>query len=164
MILLAPPAALTIIVIQTIGGGFAWRNVILALIFYVVVAHGVTVGFHRLFTHHGFDAKRPLKITLAVLGSMSFQGSLIGWVADHRRHHRFSDRDGDPHTPVEPTATWLGRLRGLGHADVGWFFRNLSTDRQKYAPDLLADRDLVVIDRLFVPLSVVTLVVPFATE
>lgn len=162
VILLAPLAALGIVLVQSLGGDFAWRNVIIAAIFYVVVAHGVTVGFHRLFTHRSFEANRPLKIALAVLGSMSFQGSLIGWVADHRRHHRFSDREGDPHSPVQPKARTLGRLRGISHAHVGWFFAHASTDREKYASDLLADRDLVVIDRLFVPLCVATLVLPFA--
>ncbi len=161
-IVCAPFAALGIVIAQTLAGAFAWRNVILAVIFYVVVAHGVTVGYHRLFTHGGFEANRPLKIALAILGSMSFQGSVIGWVADHRRHHRFSDREGDPHSPVRPKGQPFARLRGVAHAHIGWFFEHASTNREKFAPDLLADRDLVVIDRLFVPLSAATMVLPFA--
>ena len=161
LILVAPFAALGIVITQTLDGGFAWRNVILAVIFYVVIAHGVTVGFHRYFTHHGFVANRPLKIALAVAGSMSLQGSMIGWVADHRRHHRFSDREGDPHSPVRPETQGFGRLRGMGHAHAGWFFEQAGTDRAKFAADLLADRDLVIIDKLFVPLSVATFVLPF---
>lgn len=160
-ILLAPLAALGIVITQTIDGGFAWRNVILAVIFYVVIAHGVTIGFHRYLTHSGFEAKRPLKIALAVLGSMSMQGSVIGWVADHRRHHRFSDRERDPHSPVRPETQPFARLRGMTHAHVGWFFEHARTEREKYAADLLADRDIVIIDKLFVPISVATFVLPF---
>jgi len=160
-IIFSPVAALGIIIAQTINGDFALRNVFIAVGFYVVVAHGLSVGFHRLFTHRAFQASRPLKVALAVLGSMSFQGSVIGWVADHRRHHQFADRPGDPHSPVRPSSQRFGRLRGAIHAHLGWFYEQGSTDRQKYAADMLADRDLVIIDRLFVPLCVVTLVVPF---
>jgi stearoyl-CoA desaturase (delta-9 desaturase) len=157
----APFAALGIVIAQTLNGDFALRNVLIAVFFYVLVAHGLSVGFHRLFTHRSFRANRPLKIALAVLGSMSFQGSVIGWVADHRRHHVFSDHEGDPHSPVRPAAQRFGRLRGAMHAHMGWFYEQESTNRQKYAPDLIADRDLVIIDRLFIPLCVVTLVIPF---
>jgi stearoyl-CoA desaturase (delta-9 desaturase) len=160
-IILAPFAALGIIIAQTVNGDFALRNVFIAVGFYIVVAHGLSVGFHRLFTHRAFQASRPLKIALAVLGSMSFQGSVIGWVADHRRHHQFADRPGDPHSPVRPSSQRFGKLRGAIHAHFGWFYEQGSTDRQRYAADLLADRDLVLIDRLFVPLCVVTMVVPF---
>ena len=161
-ILLTPIAALVVILSGVIVDGFSWLNMALAIAFYVIIAHGVTVGFHRLFTHKSFEAKRPLKISLAVLGSMSLQGSMIGWVADHRRHHRFVEQDGDPHSPARPPTERFGRLRGLYHAHMGWFFRGGVTPREKFAPDLLADRDLVLIDRLFVPLSVLTFVLPFA--
>ena len=93
---------------------------------------------------------------------MSVQGSLIGWVADHRRHHRFSDRPGDPHSPFwsrdEPTQG----VRGFWHAHLGWCFTNNATSRERYAADLIADRDLRIIDRLFLPLTVLTLLLPFA--
>ena len=134
----------------------------LAAVFYVGTVLGVTVGFHRLFTHHAFEARRPLKIALAVAGSLSLEGSIIGWVAEHRRHHMFSDQPGDPHSPVRPETQRLGKLRGLYHAHVGWFFKHESTSRERFAPDLLADRDIVMVDRLFVPLCVVTFAVPFA--
>jgi stearoyl-CoA desaturase (delta-9 desaturase) len=161
-ILLAPLAALGIVIVQTLDGGFALVNVILAVAFYVVVAHGLSIGFHRLFTHRSFQASRPLKIALAIIGSMSLQGSLIGWVADHRRHHMFSDHEGDPHSPVRPSSQRWGRLRGAFHAHLGWFYDQETPDREKYAPDLLADRDLVLVDRLFVPISVLTFVLPGA--
>lgn len=161
VILLSPIAALGVILSGILDDGLAWQNIVIATIFYVIVAHGVTIGFHRLFTHKSFEARRPLKIALALLGSMSLQGSLIGWVADHRRHHMFTERDGDPHSPSRPPAQPLGRVRGFVHAHVGWLFERASTARQKFAPDLLADRDIVIIDRLFVPCSIITFALPF---
>ena len=137
-----PPVLLLFVIFRGTGGPVGWRELAVAALFVVVIGHAVTIGFHRLFTHRSFVAKRPLKISLAVLGTMSFQGSLIGWVADHRRHHRFSERSGDPHSPWceddEPTGGW----RGFWHAHIGWCFSNRPTSRTEYAPDLLADPDL----------------------
>ncbi|HSO96499.1 MAG TPA: acyl-CoA desaturase [Acidimicrobiia bacterium] len=161
VVILAPVVALGVILSQVLRDGLAWYNIAIAAAFYFVIGHGVTIGFHRLFTHKSFEARRPLKIALALIGSLSFQGSLIGWVADHRRHHMFTERDGDPHTPTRPPDQSLGRLRGLIHAHVGWLFEHADQARQKYVPDLLADRDLVLIDRLFVPLCIATFVLPF---
>jgi stearoyl-CoA desaturase (Delta-9 desaturase) len=161
VIILGPVVALGVILSQILSDGLAWYNLVIAAGFYFVVAHGVTVGFHRLFTHRSFEARRPLKIALALIGSLSFQGSLIGWVADHRRHHMYTERDGDPHTPARPPGQPFGRLRGLFHAHMGWFFEHASTSRERFAPDLLADRDIVLIDKLFVPCCVVTLALPF---
>jgi len=160
-VLLTPLAALVLILCGVVAYAFSWPNMVLAAVLYVVFAHGVTVGFHRLFTHHSFEAKRPLKIALAVLGSMTLEGSLISWVADHRRHHRFVETDEDPHSPARPEGQRFGKLRGLYHAHMGWFFVQSPSPREKFAPDLLADRDLVIVDRLFVPLSILTFVGPF---
>ena len=79
------------------GWGLSWLDAGLALFFYFLTLTGITVGYHRLFTHRAFRARRGLRVTLAVLGSMAFQGPIITWVADHRRHHAFSDKEGDPH-------------------------------------------------------------------
>ena len=163
VIVVGPFAALAYVFVRTFGGGMlSVQDVALAVAFYVVTVLGITVGFHRLFTHRSFEARRPVKISLAIAGSMSFQGSIIGWVAAHRRHHMFSDQSGDPHSPVRPESQRFGRLRGLAHAHLGWFFQQETTSRERFAPDLLADRDIVIIDRLFVPLCVVTLALPFA--
>jgi stearoyl-CoA desaturase (delta-9 desaturase) len=157
-----PPVALAAVVVGLVNGHpVPWFALALAAVFLSVIGHGVTIGFHRLFTHHSFEAVRPLKVTLAVLGSMSFQGSIIGWVADHRRHHRYSDQVGDPHSPNWVGAEPVGGFRGLWHAHLGWTFRGESTSRQKYASDLLADPDIVLVDKLFVPLCVATLAIPF---
>jgi stearoyl-CoA desaturase (delta-9 desaturase) len=161
IVALAPLVAVGAVVTGN-GEPIQWWNIVLAVAFALVVGHAVTIGFHRLFTHRSFVAKRPLKIALAVLGTMAFQGSLIGWVADHRRHHRYSERDGDPHSPWTQGAERDSGWRGLLHAHIGWTFTNSPTSRRAFAPDLLADRDLVLIDRLFIPCCVATLAVPFA--
>ena len=148
--------------LRAIGQPVPWFELGLMLVFLFVIGHGVTIGFHRLFTHRSFEARRPLKITLAVLGSMAFQGSLIGWVADHRRHHRYADQPGDPHSPEWVGDTPVRGAAGLWHAHLGWTFRGETTSREAYVPDLLADRDLVLVDRLFVPCCIATLGLPFA--
>ena len=161
VIAFGPPLAAVWVTVRAIGEPIPWLNLILLTAFYFVIAHGVTIGFHRLFTHRSFEARRPLKIVLALLGSMSFQGSLIGWVADHRRHHRYADRTGDPHSPVVKAGERLAGWRGMAHAHFTWVFDNAHTPRDEFAPDLLADRDLVFIDRMFVPLCIATLALPF---
>ena len=142
------------------GWGLGWTDVVLALVFYVVSGLGITVGFHRYFTHGSFKANRPLRIALAIAGSLAMQGPVIDWVADHRRHHAFSDKEGDPHSP------WLfgtgprALARGFFHSHMGWLFGRDQTNEQRFTPDLLADRDIVRVDRLFVVWSVATLLVP----
>ena len=134
------------------------RDIVLALILYAVTGHGVTVGFHRMFTHRGFTATRALKITLAVAGSMAIQGSLVSWVANHRRHHVNSDKPGDPHSPH----TSSSGFRGFVHAHVGWLFGADTASAERYAADLLKDRDVVVVSKLFPLFAVVSLALPFA--
>jgi stearoyl-CoA desaturase (delta-9 desaturase) len=160
-VILAPLMALTYAVFRWWGHGIGLRDVVLAGICYVVVGHGVTIGFHRLMTHRSFVATRPLKIGLGVLGSMAFQGGPLGWVADHRRHHAMSDRPGDPHSPHGYGSGVGGQLRGLWHAHVGWLFRHTPTSWHRYASDILKDRDLVVINRLFPLWCAVSLAIPF---
>jgi stearoyl-CoA desaturase (delta-9 desaturase) len=161
LVAVGPIVTAGFVAVRMLGRPVPWLDLLLASIFYLVILHGVTVGFHRLFTHKSFDAARPLKVSLALLGSMSFQGSLIGWVADHRRHHRYADRPGDPHSPLWRGAEPLTGWRGLWHAHGGWFYQSQPTPRAMYAADLIADPDLVLIDKLFVPCCVVTLALPF---
>jgi len=144
------------------GEGIPWFALGLTAVFIVLLGHGVTIGYHRLFAHRSFEAVRPLKISLAMLGTLAFQGSIIGWVADHRRHHRYADRPGDPHSPLWKDDAPLFGVGGLWHAHLGWCFTVESTSREHYAKDLLADRDLVWIDRLFIPLAILTFAIPFA--
>ena len=105
------------------GWGLSWVDVGIAVVFYFVSGFGVTVGFHRYFTHGSFKAVRWLRIGLATAGSLAIEGAPIIWVADHRRHHAYADREGDPHSPWRYGATARGVAKGLGFAHVGWLFR-----------------------------------------
>jgi stearoyl-CoA desaturase (delta-9 desaturase) len=131
------------------GWGIGWTDVVLATVFYVISGTGITVGFHRYFTHGSFKANRALKIYLASAGSLAIEGPVIRWVADHRRHHAFSDREGDPHSPWRFGETLSGLVKGFWFAHVGWLFDMDHTNQEKFAPDLLADKDLVTIDQKF---------------
>lgn len=136
-------------------------DLVMAAIFYVIPVLGMTVGFHRLFTHRSFKANRPLRIALAVAGSACIEGQVTTWVATHRRHHRYSDVEGDPHSPHRFGTGTSSILRGLVFAHVGWLFVTDSTSAERYAPDLLADRDIRRVDRLFPVIAAVSLLLPF---
>jgi stearoyl-CoA desaturase (Delta-9 desaturase) len=144
------------------GWGLTWVDVAIALVIYVASGLGVTVGYHRYFTHGSFKAVRPLRIALALAGSLAMQGPVITWVADHRRHHAFSDKEGDPHSPWLFGTSPVALARGFWHSHMGWLFDRDKTNAERFTPDLLADRDIVRIDRLFVLWSVLTLLVPAA--
>ncbi len=146
--------------IAWVWGGLGWVDLALATVFYVVSGLGVTVGYHRYFTHGSFKAVRPLRIVLALAGSLAMQGSVIDWVADHRRHHAFSDKEGDPHSPWLFGTSPLALARGFWHAHTGWLFNRDQTNEERFTPDLLADRDIARIDGLFWLWSVATLLVP----
>ena len=81
------------------AGGWAGTTSSSRVVMYAIAGHGITIGYHRLFTHKSFKANRPLKIALAFAGGMAIEGPVVRWVADHRRHHAFSDKEGDPHSP-----------------------------------------------------------------
>ena len=130
---------------------------------YVVTALGITLGYHRMFTHRAFESSRAFRAIIAVLGSMAVEGSVITWVADHRKHHAFTDQEGDPHSPHLAGPGWLGAIRGLYHAHVGWLFETVGTaERERFAPDLLKDRVLRVVDKLFLVWAVLGFAIPFA--
>jgi stearoyl-CoA desaturase (delta-9 desaturase) len=142
------------------GGWLGWRDVIIALAMYELTGHVITVGFHRYFTHKSFKPNRPLKIALAVAGSMAIQGPVVRWVADHRKHHKFSDRDGDPHSPWRYGETVPALIKGLFYAHMGWLFDTEQTPQRQYAPDLLKDKDIVRVSRAFPALVAVSLLLP----
>ncbi|MFN8076775.1 MAG: acyl-CoA desaturase [Kineosporiaceae bacterium] len=142
------------------GGWLGWSDVAIALVMYVVSGLGITVGFHRYFTHGSFKANRPLRIALAVAGSLAIEGPVIRWVADHRRHHAFSDREGDPHSPWRYGETVPALVKGLWFAHTGWLFDVELTNQRKYTPDLLRDRDIALVSKLFMPLVAVSLLLP----
>ncbi|GAA4433205.1 acyl-CoA desaturase [Actinokineospora soli] len=162
LFLLIPLAALAAAVPFAWGWGLGWTDIALGFAFFVISGMGVTVGYHRLFTHGSFRAKRGLKIALAVAGGLSAQGSVVDWVADHRRHHAFSDREGDPHSPWLFGTGPIAVMRGFWHAHMGWLFDRDRTNAERFAPDLLEDEDLQRVDRLFPVLTVVTMLLPAA--
>jgi stearoyl-CoA desaturase (delta-9 desaturase) len=163
MVFGVPPAALVVAGWLAWGGALRWQDLVVLGITYSLTGLGVTVGFHRLFTHRSFKTTRPLRVLLAVLGSMAVEGPLLEWVATHRKHHRFSDQPGDPHSPhLDHAPGWRGALHGLGHAHVGWMFRGEDmANPGRYAKDLLADRDLCVISRTFPLWVALGLALPF---
>ncbi|RJQ71708.1 acyl-CoA desaturase [Pseudonocardiaceae bacterium YIM PH 21723] len=158
--LMVPLLALIAAVPFAWGWGLGWVDVALAVFFYYFTGLGITIGFHRYFTHGGFKAKRWLRIFLACQGSMAVQGPVITWVADHRRHHAFSDREGDPHSPWLHGSSPLGIAKGAWHAHMGWMFDREQTNAERFAPDLLADKDIALVNRLFLPLTLLTLIAP----
>ncbi|WP_205323766.1 acyl-CoA desaturase [Glycomyces sp. YM15] len=162
LFLLVPMAALAAAVpLAWTTGLLSWTDIGIAVGFYLLTLHGVTVGFHRLFTHGSFRPNRPVKIALAILGSMAVQGPLITWVADHRRHHAFSDKEGDPHSPWLFGTSSLALTRGFWHAHMGWMFQPRNTsNEERFAPDLRRDRDLVMVDNLFWVWTVATFFLP----
>jgi stearoyl-CoA desaturase (Delta-9 desaturase) len=155
-----PMLALVAAIPAAWGWGLGWVDVALVLAFYVLTGLGVTVGYHRYFTHGSFKANRPLRIVLALAGSMAMQGPVITWVADHRRHHAFSDKEGDPHSPWLFGTGPLAVARGFYHSHTGWLFERSKTNEQRFTPDLLSDRDIVRINNSFILLSSATLLVP----
>jgi stearoyl-CoA desaturase (Delta-9 desaturase) len=120
------------------GWGLSWSDLVIAVTLYLVTGFGITVGYHRHFTHGAFKAKPGLRVALAIAGGMSLQGPVVRWVADHRRHHKYADRDGDPHSPWRFGDDWQGLAKGLGYAHVGWLFSKERSSRRRFAPDLLA--------------------------
>jgi stearoyl-CoA desaturase (delta-9 desaturase) len=143
------------------GRGVSGVDLIVFLAFYMVTGLGVTVGYHRLLTHRSFRASRSVRVFFAVAGSLAIEGSVISWVAAHRRHHAFADVKGDPHSPHLAEEEGLaGVLKGLWHAHVGWLFDEEKTSVERWAPDLLKDPVMRRIDRLFPHLAVITLVLP----
>lgn len=119
---LIPPAGLITAILLLWGVAFNWIYLALLGSMYVLTALGITVGYHRLFTHRSFKAPRPVAAVLAALGSMAVEGPMLQWVATHRRHHQHSDDHGDPHSPHNHGDGLLGTLRGLWHAHMGWLF------------------------------------------
>src|SRR5581483_3948789 len=161
LLILGPVAAVAVSVPLLWGHAVHLRDLIMAVVLYAITGHGVTVGFHRLFAHRGFTPTRPLKIVLAIAGSMAIEGSVISWVANHRRHHVYSDKAGDPHSPHATAKGVLGPLRGFAHAHVGWLFANDPSSPERYAADLVRDRDLSVVSKLFPLFAVASLGIPF---
>jgi stearoyl-CoA desaturase (Delta-9 desaturase) len=163
LVTLVPFLALGLVAWQLWDRALHWHDLTVFAIVYLFTGLGVTVGFHRHLTHRSFATSRQVRAVLAALGSAAIEGPVISWVADHRKHHAFSDREGDPHSPhVGHGSGWRGHLRGLAHAHVGWLFIHTHrAARMRYAPDLVRDPVVSFIDRTFVLWAVIGLAAPF---
>jgi stearoyl-CoA desaturase (Delta-9 desaturase) len=143
------------------GSGLGALEVTLFLTMYIVAGLGITVGYHRLFTHQSFQTKQWVRNAFAIAGSMAIQGPVIRWVADHRRHHAFSDQPGDPHSPhLDEGPGVRGVLKGLWHAHMGWLFSDEQTSARRWAPDMVKEPSMRKIDRLFFVWVAISLALP----
>lgn len=144
------------------GVALGWLDVALFAVMYVVCGLGITVGYHRLFSHRAFQTTPAVRAALAIAGAMSTQGPVTQWVTDHRKHHAMSDREGDPHSPHGHGDGVMGVVRGLYHAHMGWLFRTKGMERGRvYGRDLYDDPLIRRIDRLYPLWLVVSFGVPF---
>jgi stearoyl-CoA desaturase (delta-9 desaturase) len=160
-ITIVPLAGVVTAMVQLWGWGITGTDLGILVGLYVATGLGITVGFHRMFTHKSFDAPTPVRVFWAVAGSLAVQGAVIDWVATHRRHHAYSDEQGDPHSPHLDAADGVrGVIRGLFHAHLGWMFKGDATLAETWAPDLLQEPAIVKVDRAFPKLLVATFVLP----
>ncbi len=162
-ITVVPFALLAVAAQQTWNEQLHWRDVAIFALMYIPTALGITVGFHRLLTHRAFKTSPAVRGALAIAGTMAVEGPVINWVADHRKHHIYTDRVGDPHSPhVDHGVGLRGALKGLTHAHVGWLFdHSQRAARERFTPDLIADPVITFVDRTFILWSLVGLAIPF---
>ena len=143
------------------GHGVSATDLGIMAALYTLTCLGIGVGYHRLLTHRAFETHRWLRYTWAILGSLALEGSVLPWVAHHRKHHVFSDAEGDPHTPHGHGSGLRGTLKGLAHAHLGWvLFGARQQDRDRYLGDLRNDRGMTVISDLFPLFAVLTFLIP----
>jgi stearoyl-CoA desaturase (delta-9 desaturase) len=153
-------AAVVLLWNQAVG----WLDLALLVGFYALTCLGVTVGYHRMLTHRAFETSPRMRTVLAAIGSMAVEGPVITWVADHRKHHAFTDEDGDPHSPhTGHGGGALGAVKGLFHAHMGWMFKGETrAEADRYARDLVRDPGINWVNRTFLLWTLLSLALPFA--
>lgn len=156
--ILIPPVALLVAMYLSWNRGFGVVDLCLLVGMYLLTGFGITIGFHRYFSHKSFDAPRPVVFILGLCGSMAMQGPIFWWVATHRCHHQHSDHDLDPHSPYAPGGH--GWLRGFWHAHMGWLFKPSTEPVERYVPDLKKDPMLRWLDTHFLGLTFLGLAIP----
>jgi stearoyl-CoA desaturase (delta-9 desaturase) len=144
---------------------YAWQqatllNLSLLATMSFATSAGVEIGYHRLFAHRTFKTGRFLSTLLAALAAAAGQGSPIYWASTHRRHHKFADGPGDPHSPRLAGTGRLSALRGFVHAHVGWLFGHGITNTGVFGRDLLGDPQLLAVNRLYPMLVLAGLLLP----
>jgi stearoyl-CoA desaturase (Delta-9 desaturase) len=163
LLTVVPFLLLGVVAWQLWGGWLHWSDFVVFGLIYIPTGLGITVGFHRLFTHRSFKTGPAVRAVIGALGSAAIEGPVISWVADHRKHHAFSDKEGDPHSPHvgHGEGVWA-QFKGFFHAHVGWLFIHTQRgNKKRFAPDLLKDPVVRFIDRTFVLWAAVGLAIPF---
>jgi len=133
---------------------------ILFVAFYAIQMFGITLGFHRYVAHKSFKTSRLFEGVLMITGSMALEGPLSFWVSTHRRHHRYADELGDPHSPNLSGAGSLAKLKGLWYAHIPWMFSDQESRVNVFAPDVLRDRYLYNYSRTYPIWALLSLVLP----
>jgi stearoyl-CoA desaturase (delta-9 desaturase) len=157
---IVPMLALIAAVPLAWGWGLGWHDIVIAVVFYMVSGLGISMGFHRYFTHSSYKAVTAFRVGLAIAGSLAIEGPVLTWVADHRRHHKYSDREGDPHSPWRFGTDWRALTKGLAFAHIGWMFQGNHTSKEKFCPDLLADARIRRVSESFTWLVFASLLAP----
>jgi stearoyl-CoA desaturase (delta-9 desaturase) len=155
--LVIPFVALVVAIYLLWNQAVDWFDLMLFAVFYAISVGGVTVGYHRMLTHRAFLSPKPVEYLFALAGSVAVEGPVIQWVADHRMHHAHTDEEGDPHSPHVGHGSKLG---GLWHAHAGWFFRDLHANETRYARDLVEDRGMRLLDKYFIVITGIGIVLP----
>ncbi len=162
MAVLLPPAGLIAGIALLWGVAFDWTHLIIMLGMYLISGFGITIGYHRLFTHKSFETSKPVKFLLGVMGSMSLEGPILRWCATHRKHHQHSDDVEDPHSPHTEGEGFAGVMKGIWHAHIGWVFDQEPDDLDKYVPDLKKDKLVNWTSRMFPIWVLLGLAIPTA--
>lgn len=163
-VIVVPFLAFLVAVVLLWGYAVSVTDLVLMFVMYVVTTLGITVGFHRMLTHRSFEAKPWVRTCITIAGTLAIEGKPSSWVADHRRHHAYSDQAGDPHSPHVHFENdgFFGTLKGFWHAHIGWLVTEGSSSLKRYTPDLLKDRMVMRLDKLFPLFLLFTLLIPFA--
>ncbi len=157
-----PPMGVLAAALHWWGVYFAWVDLVMLVVMYVGCGLGITVGFHRLFSHKSFKTKKPVRAALAILGSMTIQGPVTQWVTDHRKHHSMSDAPGDPHSPHVGRNGEHHGIAGLYWAHMGWLFRTKGMERgDVWGRDLWHESMIRWIDRFYLLWVAVSVGLPF---
>ncbi len=136
---------------------FSWTGLaVMFVLHWMTGSLGICLGYHRLLTHTGMKTYGWVRYTFAVIGTLAGEGSPLDWVADHRKHHAFSDHEGDPHTPHD--GGWWSHMTWLAyHTHNG----DRTAYLKRWVPDLYKERGMRILDIMFLPLHILTSLILF---
>ena len=157
---IVPFIALAYAIVHFWGHGVSALDLILFAGMYLITGMGITMGFHRLFTHRSFKCPTPIAMFLGIAGSMAAQGPPLFWVACHRRHHQCSDEENDPHSPHQYGGGPIAILRGWWHAHMAWMLTHKAENYRKLVGDLLRSRQIVALNRYYFVWIALGLLIP----